>query len=403
MADHDIRVLDESNVRAAHALFRGSLHTAPVTDEKWEKVKDSYVPGRTFGAFQDDDMVGTAQSWAALLAVPGGAEVPASTVSRVGVRADWTRRGVLSALMRRQFQAFQEAGEVVAVLRASESVIYGRFGYGVASRGRRVVLDRYRTSALPSAGTGGRIRLVDRATALTAGPEVYTTAGLSRPGMTTRWPAWWTMNLERALDDENARMAVHRGEDGDDGYVLYSVKWDMGGGPSSKSVLSVMDVVAATPEVWAELWRYLFRVDMVDEIVAELRPLDEPLEWLLADRRVVKVTEVDDETWLRLVDVPAALAARRYREAEPVVLEVRDRYLPENDGRYRITPEGAERTSEAADLGLDVDLLAATYLGDTSFTDLARAGRIDVVDHAALARADALFATDRAPWSGTYF
>ncbi|MET1072078.1 MAG: GNAT family N-acetyltransferase, partial [Umezawaea sp.] len=96
MADHDIRVLDESQVRAAHTLFRGSLHTAPAPDDKWEQVKDSYVPGRTFGAFQDDELVGTAQSWSSGLAVPGGAEVPLATVSRVGVRADWTRRGVLS-------------------------------------------------------------------------------------------------------------------------------------------------------------------------------------------------------------------------------------------------------------------------------------------------------------------
>ncbi|MEO6081783.1 MAG: GNAT family N-acetyltransferase [Umezawaea sp.] len=403
MADHEIRVLDESNVRAAHTLFRGALHYKPAPDEMWELVEDSYVPGRGFGAFQGEEMVGTAQSWSALLAVPGGGELPAATVSRVGVRADWTRRGVLSALMRRQFQALREAGEVVATLRASEAVIYGRFGYGVATRGRRVTVDQRRVSALPSKGTGGRIRLVDKETAETLAPEVYTAAGLTRPGMTTRWPSWWKMGLHNQMTEENARLAVHRGADGDDGYVLYSVKHGMPGKAHGKSVLTVVDLVAATPEVWAELWRFLFRVDLADEIVAELRPLDEPLEWLLADRRVVEVSEVEDETWLRLVDVPAALAGRRYGAAEPVVLEVRDRFLPENDGTYRITPDGAERTSAPADLSLDVDLLAATYLGDVSFTELAWANRVDVLDSAAPARADALFATDRAPWSGTYF
>ncbi|HEX6341472.1 GNAT family N-acetyltransferase [Umezawaea sp.] len=402
MADHDIRVLDESNYRTAHSLFRGSLHSAPAEDDRWEHVKRSYDPGRAFGAFQDDEMIGTAQSWPALLAVPGGAEVPAAAVSRVGVRADWTRRGVLSALMRRQFQAFREAGEVVSVLRASEAVIYGRFGYGVASRGRQLKLDRHRVTPAPSAGTGGRIRLVDLDTAVVVAPEVYTRAGLTRPGMTSRWPAWWTMNVDRALRYDNSRMAVHRGADGDDGYVVYSVKGGMGDS-GSPSVLTVEDLVATTPEVWAELWRFVFRVDVVDQVVGELRPLDEPLEWLVVDRRAVKVTDVEDETWLRLVDVPAALAARGYGSAEPVVLEVRDRYLPDNDGAYRITPDGVERTTAAADVSLDVDLLGATYLGDVSFTELAGAGRIDVLDGAAPARADALFATARAPWSGTYF
>jgi len=402
VADHDIRVLDESNFRAAHSLFRGTLHSAPATDERWEHVKASYDPGRAFGAFQGDEMVGTAQSWPAVLAVPGGVEVPTSAVSRVGVRADWTRRGVLSALMRRQFRDYREAGEIASVLRASEAVIYGRFGYGVASRGRQLKFDRHRVAVTPSAGTGGRIRLVDLDTGVALAPELYTRAGLTRPGMTSRWSSWWTMNLDRVLRYDNARMAVHRGADGDDGYVVYEVKSGMGE-PHGKSVLTVEDLVAANPEAWAELWRFVFRVDLVDEVVGELRPLDEPVEWLIANRRAAKVTDVEDETWLRLVDVPAALAARRYAPAEPVVVRVRDRYLPDNEGAYRITPDGAERTTAEADLGLDVDLLAATYLGDVSFTELAHAGRLDVLDGAALARADALFATERAPWSGTYF
>ena len=402
MADHDIRVLDESNYRAAHSLFRGALHSAPASDERWEHVKSSYDPGRAFGAFQGDEMVGTAQSWPAVLAVPGGAEVPTSAVSRVGVRADWTRRGVLSALMRRQFQGYREAGEIVSVLRASEAVIYGRFGYGVASRARQLKFDKHRVTVVPSGGSAGRVRLVDLDTAVALAPELYTRAGLTRPGMTSRWPSWWTMNLDRAMRYDNARTAVHRGPDGDDGFVVYAVK---GGAedPHGKSVLTVEDLVAANPEAWAELWRFVFRVDIVDEVVGEFRPLDEPVEWLLADRRAAKVTEVEDETWLRLVDVPAALAARRYAPAEPVVLRVRDRYLPDNEGAYRVTPDGVERTTAEADLSLDVDLLGATYLGDVSFTELAQAGRVDVLDGAALARADALFATERAPWSGTYF
>ncbi|MET1073193.1 MAG: sterol carrier protein domain-containing protein, partial [Umezawaea sp.] len=309
---------------------------------------------------------------------------------------------VLSALMRHQFRAFREAGEITATLRASESTIYGRFGYGVASRGREIKIDRHRATLLPSSGTGGRIRLVDKDTALGLAPEIYEAVGLTRPGMTTRWPAWWTLNLPRALNDDNAQLAVHRGPDGDDGFVVYQVK---SGSPTGHGqwTLTILDLVAATPEAWAELWRFVLRVDIVDEVVGELRPLDEPIEWLFADRRVAKVTDVEDETWLRLVDVPAALAARAYGRAEPVVIQVRDRYLPENDGTYRVTPDGAERTTMPADLALDVDLLAATYLGDVSVSTLAAAGRVEVLGSTALARADALFATAQSPWCGTYF
>jgi predicted acetyltransferase len=401
VADHDIRVLDESNVRDAHTLFRDALHLGRAPDEMWERVKDSYQPGRTFGAFHGDELVGTTQSWQASLAVPGGAEIPMAAVSRIGVRADWTRRGVLSALLRHQLRTFQEAGEIASTLRASEAVIYGRFGYGVATRGRTVRFDRVRSTFHPV--DPGQIRLVDADTAARLVPELYTKAGLSRPGMHTRWPSWWTMNLGSVLRDDNGKVAVHTGPDGDDGYLVYAVKAAAYDDPNGRAVLTVYDCAAATTEAWSALWRFVFRVDVVDDVVGPLRPLDEPLEWLVVDRRRAKVTEVEDETWLRLVDVQATLSARTYGQAEPVVLEVRDHFLPDNDGAYRITPDGPERTDRDPDLALDVDLLAATYLGDVTFTTLAEAGRIEVADPAALKRADILFATDRAPWSGTYF
>ena len=67
--------------------------------------------------------------------------------------------------------------------------------------------------------------------------------------------------------------------------------------------------------------------------------LDEPVSWLFEDPRVVNTTEVFDEIWLRLVDVPRMLQARTYGVADPVVIEVRDKLLPANDGRYRVSPQ----------------------------------------------------------------
>jgi predicted acetyltransferase len=137
--------------------------------------------------------------------------------------------------------------------------------------------------------------------------------------------------------------------------------------------------------------------------VAEERALDEPIELLLADHRHAGVEEVSDEHWIRLVDVPKALAARSYGHAAPVVLEVADPLLPGNSGAYRITPDGAERTDEPAALRLDVTTLAMAYLGTWRFSALAGAGRIEVRDPAAPAAADVLFGTRVASWSGTYF
>ena len=106
--------------------------------------------------------------------------------------------------------------------------------------------------------------------------------------------------------------------------------------------------------------------------------------------------------------MPAALAARSLRaDAAPVLLAVHDPLLPDNAGVYRIAGDGAERVGPLGacepELSCDVAALAMAYLGDRSPSTLAATGWWTVHDPAAPARADALFATDAAPWCGTHF
>jgi predicted acetyltransferase len=113
---------------------------------------------------------------------------------------------------------------------------------------------------------------------------------------------------------------------------------------------------------------------------------------------------MSDNLWVRLVDVPGALAARRYAAAGRVVLEVADRFCAWNGGRYVLeaAEDGrafVEPTSEAAEIACTASDLGATYLGGTTFRQLRRAGRVDERAEGALARADAMFGWDPAPWS----
>ncbi|WP_033432990.1 GNAT family N-acetyltransferase [Saccharothrix syringae] len=404
MTDHDIRVLDDSQYRAAHTLFRGTLHHPPAPDEMWKFVRGSYEPGRTLGAFVDDEMVGTVQAFPSRMAVPGGAVVPHAAVSRVGVRADWTRRGVLSALQRAQLRSFAESGDVVASLRASESAIYGRYGYGTATRYRFWKVDRRR--AAPRSRIAGRVRLVDGEAGEQVARALFEELSPGRAGTIARWPGWWDVNIRRRAAEENFKVAVRSPGAGapDDGYLMYKVTPGAHGSSEDKpTTLEVLDLWARTPEAWADLWLFALGVDLVGRITALGRPLDEPLPWLLGDPRACEVTAEEDETWLRLVDVPAALGARTYREGAPVVLGVRDAYLPENTASYRVSADGVSRVPDAPELVLDVDVLAAAYLGDVSFSTLATTRRLDVVEAGALARADALFAVTEIPWCGSYF
>jgi predicted acetyltransferase len=387
----EIRVLnDEAQFRAHATVFRRAMHWGPPTDEQWQVVLPSYEPGRVLAAFEGDEMIGTTQSYASSLVVPGGAVVPHAAISRVGVRADYTRRGVLTALMREQLSTLPDP---VATLRASEGRIYGRFGYGMAGRWRTVEVDAKR-AVIPGDLTG-RVRMLDQDTADKLLPELHEALGVTKPGQIGRWAGWWARARDRKTEAENSVTVVHSGPDGDDGFLTYKVSESR----EFTHNLSIEDFEWANDDAWRDLWIYVTRLDLVDKVEVELA-LDEPVSWLFEDQRVVHTTEVFDEIWLRLVDVPRMLSARTYGAADPVVVEVRDKLLPANDGRYRVSPDGAERVDAEADITIPVDLLGAVYFGDTTFSQLAATKRIEGTR---LADADALFAVPQKPYCGTFF
>ena len=62
------------------------------------------------------------------------------------------------------------------------------------------------------------------------------------------------------------------------------------------------------------------------------------------------------------------------------------------------SPPECRSVHEAPDLELEARDLAAAYLGTASFHSLARAGRVAERTPGSLARADAMFRWDPAPW-----
>lgn len=397
MNDVVVRALRDEEFRAAHTLFRAALHTGPATDEQWERVRGVYQPGRVLGAF-DEQLIGTARSTDAELVVPGGARLPMAAVTGVGVRADRTRRGVLTALMRHQLTEFAERGVTAAVLYATEGVIYGRFGYGIASRLRDCTVYRERARLRSGVPEGGEVELLTVDEAERRLPDVYARLPL-RPGMMTRNERWWPGMFSHLRQGEgNVVTVVHHGTDGPDGFAVYRVDRDSG----LSGTMNVIDLHYADASAFAGLWRFLLSVDLIGEITVRNRGLDEPLELLFTDPRACEAKTIADESWLRLVDVEAALSARTWH-GEPVVLEITDPVLENNTGRYRVGPDGVERTDAASDACLDVDALSMVYAGGWRPSALVAAGRIGVEDTATAERLDELTRTRYAPWCGTFF
>jgi len=375
------------------------------TPQDGERFTPFIEPSRVFAARENDAVVGGCASFPLELSVPGGA-VSAAGITVVGVLPTHRRRGIMRRLMRAQLDDVHARGESIAVLWASEDTIYGQFGYGMASVSGNIDVPRSASAFAQPFESRGAFRILGEAESAAPFANVYERVRLSHPGMISRSADWW--RLRRLTDPENRRKGagelnrVLLSYDGEPmGYALYRVHQQLEGGTTAGYV-NVIEAIGASPEATRDIWRFVFDIDWVARVKAMVLPLDHPLFFLLARPREMKFL-IHDGLWVRLVDLPAALAARRRGEGDPVVIEVADRFCPWNAGRWRLSTAGAERTTAAAELACDVTALGSVYLGGFTFRQLALAGRVNEVRAGAAARADALLPAECAPWCPEIF
>jgi predicted acetyltransferase len=380
--------------RAAMSAFHREYTDAD--RERYERIDE---PERSLAWFDDGRIVATTMAFTRQITVPG-AEVPCAGVTAVAVVPTHRRRGLLSAMMRRQLDDLRDRGEAVAALWSSEGEIYGRFGYGIGTSQVRLAARRPAAGLAGAPVAGDPLRVGAAAEHIDAMREVHDRVRVRRPGMLARPGPWWQ---DRLFDPESLRGGAHplRAVIADDGYAIYAVRAEFDDdGPAGE--VKVRELVAATPEAHAVLWAFLLDQDLTRTIVWELAPVDEPLWLMVTNPRAVRRT-VGDGLWVRLVDVAAALSARTYAHDPDVVLEVSDAFCPWNEGRYRLSDGACERTDAPADLSLDVAALGAAYLGGTTLLELAAAGRVRELRSGALARASAAFRGEVAPWCPEMF
>ncbi|MCL2781762.1 MAG: GNAT family N-acetyltransferase [Actinomycetia bacterium] len=380
---------------------------------------------------------------------PGGGELPVDGITQVAVAATHRRRGVMRELMAHAARAAIERGDPVSALFAAEWPIYGRFGYAPATQEARYTL--WPRRAGPVFGDDpGAVRQVSAEELGEFGPAVFAAARRRWAGNIDRPEPWWESTLglrgqpaDREPGEPAPTHVAHIGPDGPDGFAWWAPTrhYDLDG---TLAEVVVGDLQAATDEAYRALWRYLAGIDLVGRIEFARRPVDEPARWLLADGRALRQSYAGDALWLRLLDVPAALTARRYACAGRLVVEVVDDCADGASGerggaagggpagpaarrgpgaapgsaselgpgpaagRYLLDggPDGASCVRAPArtpDLRLDQRALAAAYLGGFSLRQQRVAGRIEEQTSGAVRTFDAMLATDQAPWCATMF
>ncbi|QCB94057.1 GNAT family N-acetyltransferase [Cellulomonas shaoxiangyii] len=341
------------------------------------------------------------------LPVPGGA-VPCAGLTWVGVRPDHRRRGLLRAMVRAHLDRALERGEVVSALFASEPVIYGRFGYGCAADNLRMTLPRGAAlRAVPgSADLVVRLEAADETRHGALVHDLHERVAAARPGWATRTtpalrvraladPPPWRDGAEPLLvaTVTDATGAVR-------GAATFARKaaWEPTG---PAFVVRVRQLLALDAAATHRLWSFLLDLDLTATVETPMLPVDDPLTHLLVDPRPAR-TRLEDNVWVRVLDLPVALAARRYAAPVDVVLDVRDALLPANAGRWRLVAgaSGAAevtRTGAEPDVTLDVRELGALYLGGRSLAAQAAAGLVQVRGGADVAAVAAAFAWPVAP------
>jgi predicted acetyltransferase len=402
----EIRALDsERDLVAAANLFRTAMiGFPPLAGLAPGQITTLLERGRTVGAFVEDQLVGTADAVTSGLTLPGGTIVGHAAVTHVGVLPSFTRKGVATDLMRHQLHDVAARGETVATLRASEATIYERYGYGVASSSQSIEVQTARAELRPGLGAGGPVRLLDAEQVWDVLPRIYNQNRPSRPGTIDRPDVWWQgLRLRTESSPQPWYVALHGEPGAETGFARYrpidTDKWFV----NDQRTIAVEDFFAPDTTTYLGLLRFLLGLDLIDRVVLWMLPVDDPLPWLLLDRRAARVTATHDETWLRVVDVEKALSARQYDGDGDVTVAVSDPLLPENSITVAITGDGAEQTDRHPQLRVGVAGLATVLLGGATWRSLAVAGLAHAENPSLLAAAERLFAVREAPHAGFFF
>lgn len=388
----------------------GFLVAPDVGDEDLAFLREHNADWQAWAAFDGDEQCGTTATFPSTVTAPGGALVPASCLTSVTVLPTHTRRGHLGRLMTAQLDAAEAAGQAVSVLIAAEWPIYGRYGYGPATRVVHWALDPRQATVLGE--PTGSCRLVDAATLdpiaadLLAEQEARTAGAVGRPALHRRMLLGAVDRPGSPIPKARQRV-LHRDASGrPDGYAVYDPieGWN---GMASTARMEVADVIAANPIAERELWRFLISVDLVTEITWEGDP-GTLLPHVLVDGRAATTRGSWDHIWCRLIDVPAALTARSYLGADDLVIDVTPSRSGGGGGRFRLEVGDGEvrcRTTDATpDVTVPLGALGAAWLGETDLRAIAAGDAgLSEARPGALERLARLLHWPEVPYSATDF
>ena len=407
------RVARHELMKFAKAESLGFSGNYQIRRGRLERDAAAYGTSNPLCAVDGDEFVGTCAAPDFEVGIPGGI-MPMVGITGVAVSPTHRRRGILTELMRSQLRDVHRRGFAMAGLWSSEAAIYGRFGYGMAVEQQEISIDKNRATFRPTSHELARQAVVRFAGAdeiRRVGPDLWKRKMRSTPGMVRRMPSdWQALYSDRNSDhDESGHVFTALcWVDGEvAGYVSYRVSNSRDDDGLSYKKLRVRELIACDPRAEASLWRFVLDVDLVFNVSHEAHPVRSNLWRMLDDPRCMEQKPYDG-LWLRILDVPRALAARRYDVGGSVKIEVVDDFCEWVAGRYLLSTssDGSAEcvaTDEDPDIAIPIDTLSAIYMGAHDLSSLHAAGRCTELKPGTVDRVAAMFATGHVHQVGAEF
>ncbi len=390
----------------------------PEEPEKKELETKLRPADRRVAVADDEGIFGGCFAYDFRLSLPGGTACQVGGLAGVGISPVAQGRGGLRAMMHTHLQQSIDLGDTASVLMASESGIYQRYGYGVATEMVRWQLNTQLFALFESApvSSEGKISLLhNRSEAIAVLAGIHTKYCENRAMEVVRDELWWRYMLEPADADwvaigKNKFVAVHyNNEKVADGYALYSIGDNSDSGfthGNANSTVVLTEICAHTIESEISLFSYLTTLPWCRQLVWELGPVDPPLRHFMTDPRQLWQQSRVDMLWLRPLDVKRLLTERSYGCDGRVVIDYNDAQFPQLSGRWLLTVEsGKPRLQVSASehyVALGPSDFATVYAGTTRVAELASVAKV-TGDSESIATLDRMLLADRPPFNSTRF
>ena len=311
---------------------------------------------------------------------------PMGGITAVMVHPAYRRRGFAGELMRAVLRDMRERKVALSLLSPFAQAFYRVFGYELATENIEYNLRPGDLSSSPEQVHLRAYREKDLSSLMT----LYEAEARRHDLSVLRSEGHW--RSDEVWKDRD--IAVYERDGAVEGYALYKISGWREQDP--RRTLKVDELVAATLRAREALYSFMASFDPLVYGIKHFTPRGEPLHPYLRSSYVK--ASIDPDQMLRLVDVETALGHLERASEAPLVLDVKDDVIPENQGAYTIGYGKLVRGAEAEEsVSLDVRQLAQLYAGYLPARDLARHGLLDASSPEALDLLDWLFPVGD-PW-----